>query len=239
MATNANMRDAAPLGFYSHSALLGLPQKYSDRLVAQARPVVLQDGETLFRRGAPGNGCYWLETGTLKVMVASSSGEERILALLGPGSIVGEFAVLDGLPRSATVVAIRPARLLFLSRVNFQETLHKNPSIYQFLVSIMVQRLRDADEEAAAASFLSVRARVARALLHLARHLGTRTSNSDEVLVRTNLRQSDLAGLSGAVRESVSRTLGAWRRTGVVTQPARSTYLINVKKLAYEISADN
>jgi len=84
-----------------------------------------------------------------------------------------------------------------------------------------------------------VRARVARALLHLARHLGTRTSNSDEVLVRTNLRQSDLAGLSGAVRESVSRTLGAWRRTGVVTQPARSTYLINVKKLAYEISADN
>jgi len=221
--------------FYSQSGLLGLPRKYSDRLVACARPIALQDGHVLFRRGDAGDGCYWLETGTLKVMVASSSGEERILAVLGPGSIVGEFSVLDGLPRSATVVAMRPSRLLFLSRADFQQSLNENPSIYQFLVSVMVQRLRQADEEAAAVSFLTVKARVARALLELASHLGTKTSKADEVLVHTNLRQTDLAALAGAVRESVSRTLSEWRRSGTVAQPARSTYLINVKKLSREV----
>jgi len=231
------MTNTSSFGFCRHGALLGLPREYSDRLVASARPLVLQDGQILFRRGDAGDGCYWLETGTLKVMVASSSGEERILAVLGPGSIVGEFAVLDSLPRSATVVAMRPSRLLFLSRADFQESLNQNPSIYQFLVSVMVQRLRQADEEAAAASFLTVKARVARALLNLATHLGTKTANTDEVLVHTNLRQTDLAALAGAVRESVSRTLSEWRRSGAVAQPARSTYLVNVRKLSREMVA--
>src|SRR6188508_2749269 len=115
------MTNTSSFGFCRPGALLGLPREYSDRLVASARPLVLQDGQILFRRGDAGDGCYWLETGTLKVVVASSSGEERILAVLGPGSIVGEFAVLDSLPRSATVVAMRPSRLLFLSRADFQQ----------------------------------------------------------------------------------------------------------------------
>src|SRR5689334_6587108 len=144
--------------YYSHSVLLGLPREYSERLLARARPVALQDGQALFRQSDSGDGCYWLESGTLKVTVASSTGEERILAVLGPGSIVGELAMMDGLPRSATVVAMRPSKLSFLARADFQDSLLRNPSIYQFLVSTLVQRLRQADDEAAAASFLTVKA---------------------------------------------------------------------------------
>ena len=217
--------------------MLGLPSEYAENMLAAARPVVLPRGHVLFRQGDAGDGCYWLEKGTLKVTVASSSGEERILAVLGPGSIVGEFSVMDGLPRSATVVAMGPANLLFLARADFQDSLRKNPSIYQFLVSTLVERLRQADEEAAAASFLTVKARVARALLQLATHLGEQTTNADEMLVQTDLRQSDLAALAGVVRESVSRTLSEWRRSGTVAQPARSTYLINIKQLSREAVA--
>jgi CRP/FNR family transcriptional regulator len=228
------MPDASTLPASGRSALLGLPREYSDRLLASTRPVALEAGQTLFRRGDAGDGCYWLDSGTLKVMVASEIGEERILAVLGPGSIVGEFAVMDGLPRSATVVAMRPSTLQFLSRAAFQARLQENPSIYQFLVSTLVERLRQADEEAAAASFLTVKARVARALLNLATHLGAKTAKPDEVLVHTNLRQSDLAALAGVVRESVSRTLSEWRRSGTVVQRERSAYLINLKKLSRE-----
>src|SRR5436189_6200984 len=92
----------------SHRVLLGLPQEHSARLLSKARPVALKEGEALFQRDDAGDGCYWLESGTVKVTVASSTGTERILAILGPGSIVGELAMLDGLPRSATVIALRP-----------------------------------------------------------------------------------------------------------------------------------
>jgi CRP/FNR family transcriptional regulator len=217
--------------------LLGLPKEYSDRLFAQARSVDLAEAEPLFHRGDPGDGCYWLERGTLKVMVQSATGEERILAVLGPGTVVGEMAMMDGLPRSATVVALRPAHLRFLSRSHFQECLAENPSIQSYLLSTLVERLRQADEEAAAASFLTVKAKVARALLHLAIHLGERTRKPGQILVETGLRQSDLAALAGVARESVSRTLSEWRARGIVGPSTRSKYLINSEKLEREALA--
>jgi CRP/FNR family transcriptional regulator, cyclic AMP receptor protein len=51
-----------------------------------------------------------------KVSIASPQGDERILTILGPGSIVGELAIIDGLPRSATVVAIRDCKLSFINQ---------------------------------------------------------------------------------------------------------------------------
>ena len=84
-------------------------------LLSTAKQVSLKEGDVLFRQGAPGDGCYWLEVGILSVSIASNEGDERVLAVLGPGSIVGELAMLDGLPRSATVRAIRECTLAFLA----------------------------------------------------------------------------------------------------------------------------
>jgi CRP/FNR family transcriptional regulator, cyclic AMP receptor protein len=63
----------------------------------------------LFRAGDSGDGCYRVEDGLLKVTMVWSSGAERILAFLGRGAIVGELSIIDGLPRSATVAAVRDA----------------------------------------------------------------------------------------------------------------------------------
>src|ERR1700745_2229408 len=76
----------------------------------------LKAGERLFAIGDPGEGCFLLEQGLLKATVASPLGEERIIALLGPGAIVGELSMIDGLPRSASVVAMRDCVLRFSSR---------------------------------------------------------------------------------------------------------------------------
>ena len=82
-------------------------------------------------------------------------GDERILTILGPGSIVGELAIIDGGPRSATVVAIRDCKLSFISREAFVTCLREYPEIYSDLVSTLVSRLREADDAMAAASFLT------------------------------------------------------------------------------------
>src|SRR5215472_3858523 len=93
--------------FGSHNLLSGLPTEYSSRLLTNAPTINLTKGKALFQIGAAGDGCYWLKEGVLKVSITSDQGAERILAILGPGSIVGELAMIDGLPRSASVQALR------------------------------------------------------------------------------------------------------------------------------------
>ena len=81
--------------------LSDLPDRLADLLLTNARPVKLAADETLFFTGDPGDGCYRLDEGLLKVSMVSPKGAERILAILGPGSIVGDMAMVDGRPRSA------------------------------------------------------------------------------------------------------------------------------------------
>ena len=82
--------------------------------VAQVRQ--LTTGGVLFAAGDTGDGCYRLDKGLLKVMVTSTGGEERIVAILGPGAVVGELAMIDRMRRSASVVALRDSALRFVSR---------------------------------------------------------------------------------------------------------------------------
>jgi len=209
-------------------SLLGLPQPFVQQLQTAAKTVTLAEDQVLFEHGEPGDGCYFVHQGVLKVARRSETGEQRILAVLGPGAIVGELAMIDGLPRSATVVALRPCRLSFMSRAAFLEALKRTPDIHEYLVETLAARLRHADEDAAAASFLNVPARVARALLQIAEHLGEMSkTDPDRLVVRHDMRQSDIAALAGVARESVSRTVSEWRRQGWIEVVGRTAYVIS------------
>src|SRR5271169_983210 len=104
----------------NQNLLSGLPEHLSADLFTNTTPVQLAANEVLFMAGDAGDGCYLVEDGLLKVAMVSRSGTERILAFLGPSSIVGELSMIDGRPRSASVVAIRETSLSFLSRGAFE-----------------------------------------------------------------------------------------------------------------------
>ena len=89
----------------------------------------LKTDEVLFVAGDPGDGCYRVLDGLLKVVMTSDS-NERILAFLGLGAIVGELSVIDRLPRSASVTAVRPAILSFVSDADFREFGKEHPQVY-------------------------------------------------------------------------------------------------------------
>src|ERR1700735_2070307 len=78
-----------------------------------------------------------LATDLFRVTILSRAGSERILACLGKGAIVGELSIIDGLPRSATVVAVRDAALSFLSRAAFEDFAKHHPEIYKYLVTLL------------------------------------------------------------------------------------------------------
>jgi CRP-like cAMP-binding protein len=196
-----------------------LPAELSATLFATARPHRLKADQILFTAGDPGDGCYRVEQGLLKVSILSQSGGERILAILGPGALVGELAVIDTRPRSASVSAARDSELSFVSRSAFEAVAEKNPAIYRPIVALLARRLRDTNNVVTAMSFLSLKGRVAQALLSLAEAFG-HDVGAGRTLVRQKVTQSDLAAMAGIARENVSRILNDWMRQKVVSRLA-------------------
>ncbi|MGB7034873.1 MAG: Crp/Fnr family transcriptional regulator, partial [Xanthobacteraceae bacterium] len=179
------------------------------------------------------DGCYRVDDGLLKVTMVSRSGSERILAFLGTGAIVGELSMIDGRPRSASVVTVRAAKLSFLSRAAFEDFAKKHPEIYKSLVTLLASRLRETDAVVAAGSFLPLRGRVACTLLELAQDFG-QDVGSGRVVIRQKIGQGDLAAMAGIARENVSRILNDWQRRKLVSRLSGYYCLEDKAKLQYE-----
>jgi CRP-like cAMP-binding protein len=185
--------------------------------------------------GDPGDGFYRLDDGLLKVSIASASGAERILAILGPGAIVGDLSIIDGLPRSASVSALRDCKLRFVSRTSFEIFARKEPEIYHYLAKVLATRLRDTDQIVAAGSFLPLKGRVARALIDLAHAFG-KDVGQGRVVIRQKVSQGDLAAMAGIARENLSRILQDWTETRMISRLAG--YYCLERKDELERSAD-
>ena len=202
----------------SKSPLLwGLPEHLSRDLFKGATPIRLGVDQVLFHTGDAGDGCYRVDDGLLKVTMLSPSGSERILAFLGSGAVVGELSMIDGLPRSASVVAVRPAALSFLSRVAFKTFAKEHPELYEYWVVLLAARLRETEAAIAAGSFLSNKGRLACTLLELAGDFGEDVGYGRTV-IRQKIGQSDLAAITGIARESASRIINDWERRKIISR---------------------
>ena len=201
------------------SLLSGLPADMLDGLFTGGRTVSLDADQVLFVAGETGDGCYRIDSGLLKVGLVAPSGRERILSVLGPGTMVGELSMISGAPRSATVTAMRASTLYFVSRPVFEAYARDRPAIYKDLLLMLARRLIDSSETLAATSFLSVEGRIARALLTLANAFG-RDVGGGRILVHQRITQSDLGAMAGVARENVSRIVKTWMRQSLVSRLA-------------------
>jgi CRP/FNR family transcriptional regulator, cyclic AMP receptor protein len=218
----------------SKSRLASVPEALSRPLFIAARPRGLKAGEVLFAAGDAGDGCYLLDQGLLKVSMTSSRGEERTIAILGPGAVVGELSMIDGGPRSASIVALSDCLLRFTSPEGFAKFMATHPKAYEALVAILAFRLRQADEVLAATTFLTVKERVAHALVELAEHVGT-SSGAGQILLHEKISLADLAAMAGVARENVSRVMSGWRRRNLLSGSQRYYCLNDIAGLRREM----
>lgn len=219
------------------SFLSDLPETLFLQLFKEATTCNLRSSEPLFRAGDPGDGCYRINTGLVKIVVSSHQGEERIISLLGRGAIVGELSVIDGEPRSASVFAVSDCVLSFVSRAKFEKFTEAHPELTSYLVRTLALRLRKADDALAATTFLSVKGRLARAFLNLAEYTGE--ANQGRIELRLKISQGDLAAMAGVARENVSRTMSDWRKRDIVTRSSDYYCIIDPAALAREIEASD
>jgi CRP/FNR family cyclic AMP-dependent transcriptional regulator len=169
----------------------------------------------LFHRGDPSTHVVFLLAGWVKVSSTSRDGYEALLAIRGPGDVVGDLAAVDGRPRSATVVTLGQVEASVLAAERFVESLGRQPRLALALLGYQADRLRDADSRRLEFGALSVTERLARRLLALADSHGS--FEPDGIVIGIPLSQRELAGSIGASREAVARILRILRERHIVT----------------------
>jgi CRP/FNR family transcriptional regulator len=230
---------ASPSGFpYVCNLLDELPPSVAAYLLRQAKPVVLRKGDVLFHRGDPGDACFLVRHGLIKVSIASAGGGESIVALHGPGTIMGEIAMIDGLPRAVTAQALSDCRLDAIGRDTFAACIREHPDMSAALIAILAGRLRRAGEQAAWANLLPARARVVRAMLYIARVAGG-DGGPGWRTIAIPMTRADIAAIAGVSREEASRALSAWRKAGVLADKPGALLEVDVATLQAEVSDDD
>ena len=212
-----------------------LPADLSRGLFETSRTIALGADQTLFLAGDAGDACYRVEDGLLKASVFAAGGDEHILAIFGPGSLVGELSMIDGMARSASVAALRRSKLSRISRASFDAFAKSNPELCRHVMRLLSRRLRETNIALAAASFLPQTGRVARVLLSLADAFGNDVGGG-RILVRQKVTQTDLAGMAGLARENVSRVLKDWTERSFVSRLAGYYCLENKAAIEREVA---
>jgi signal transduction histidine kinase len=113
-----------------------------DLLCAMVEEVEVAAGKTLFVEGSKGHEAFVIEEGQMEV-IKKSGEREILLAVRGPGEVIGEMAMLEEAPRMATVKARTDTRLLAIEKEELDELMHRSRSALEALVHNVIQRLRD------------------------------------------------------------------------------------------------
>ena len=185
----------------------GLEDTDLRRLAGIARESNLSAGETLFDQGDESDGLYIVVSGILRIYLTADDTREATINLLEEGEVIGEIALLDGLPRSAGAAALTDARLIFIPREPFMEMLDSSPRLARQIILMLCERLRAANEQVDQAIFHDLRHRLLVLLRQLAMIHGR--IEDDVAIVDLELTQGTLAQTLGSSREAVNKQLRA------------------------------
>ena len=193
----------------------GLDRDALERLAASMRSRRFRRGEVIFHVGDPGDALFVIVTGDVKISLPSETGEEAILATLGPGQVFGELALLDGAPRSASATARSATETVVLPRDRFRELIATEAAVRDALLASIAGELRRLTTHVEELHFLDITGRLAARLVRLADESGTRLPDGG-IQLRANLTQGDLAAMVGCTRQSVNKLLGQFTDDGLI-----------------------
>jgi CRP-like cAMP-binding protein len=209
----------------------GVNEELLRALVQMSRTRRVRKGTMLFQQGDEGDALYGVVDGLIRICIAGESGKELTLALMEPGDIFGEIALLDGLPRSADAYAAEDATLLVIDRTQFVPMLESGGKLARHVIELLCERLRENTERLGEHAFLNLGARLARKLQALAIAHGRR-DNGGAVTIEVKLSQTELAQMLGVTREAVNKQLQIWTRQGVLRLDRGHIIITDEKKLA-------
>lgn len=195
-------------GFLDQSLLfLSASPELKSRLESLAVKQRLAKHEVLFRQGDAGDALYVIDEGMIEINVLTPGGRKLSLNVMRPGDVLGEIAMLDGGPRTASAVALRPCRLRCLRRRDVFSAMRSEIDLAFDLIQILGERLRWISAMLEDQAYSPLPVRVANKLLFLVDHMADERG-------AVPVSQEALANFAGATREGVAKVLGQWKRQG-------------------------
>lgn len=198
-----------------------LTPKQLDSIGTHMAMRVYEKGDVILRQGEVADTLYIIVAGQVKVFMSDESHREVIINTLSAGEFFGEIPLFDQEPRSASVAALERCHIQSLSYPAFQKIIERSPEIARKLMATMATRLRHADRQIGTLALLNISGRVSRALMELA------IMSNGRRVVGEPFTQKDLAGMVGASREMVNRTLKGLTDQGYIAVNRKSITILN------------
>lgn len=180
-------------------------------LAESAHTVRVRAGEVLFNKGDDGDALFLVRSGTIRIGVLADDGREITYAMMKPGQLFGEIALLDNGPRTTDATALKDSTLVSIGRRKVLDFLLSDPQQMLRMVRTLCNRVRKADELLEDIFFLSLEGRIAKHLLVLGNALG-----GGDAGITLKISQQEMAEQIGIRRESVNRWLSKWEQAGLV-----------------------
>ncbi len=194
-----------------------------------ARARRYRTGATLFHEGDHSDWLGLVTKGRVKISCYGADGRERLVAVIGPGELLGELSAIDGEPRSATATALEPLEVAVLTSEEFVTLLEQQPRATLGILRSVIGRLRDSDKRRVEFGALDTVGRVGRLIIELAERYG---EEGDAVIrIRLPLSQEELAGWAGASREAVVKALRQLRDRGWIETGRREIRVLDLPAL--------
>ncbi|MGH3867309.1 MAG: Crp/Fnr family transcriptional regulator [Pseudonocardiaceae bacterium] len=198
-------------------------------LARRGRPRRLHAGTPLLVEGTRSDTVFVMISGRVKVFTSAQDGTEVILAVLGPGALLGEFAAIDQQPHSASVRPVEPVEVVAVGSREFTAFLQAHPRTMWLLLRILTGRLRDANRRRNEFGVHDTLSRVARRLVELVDRFGEPTESG--IRITLPLTQDELASWVGASREAVTKAFRTLRACGCVRTQRRMITVIDIEGL--------
>ena len=188
-------------------------------VAAASRQKRYPKGSIVFHEGDHGDYLCVILSGRVKVSLLGAHGREAIVRILERLDFLGEIALIDESPRSATVIAIDPTEVLEIARQPFLTLIQQQPAIALKVMTQLARAVRRADEQIRTLSMFDVHGRVLRCLLLMA--MDTGQGAKSRMLLRPRPSVAEIARMVGCKRETVSRAMKTLRATGYISEVER------------------
>jgi len=179
----------------------GLSDQQIRSLTDRAAVRSYSKGAIIVNEGDEGTSLFAILSGSVKTFLSDENGREVVLSTQGTGEYFGDLALFDDEPRSASVMALEPCKVMIITKAQLREAIAEDPEIGFSLLHGLAKRVRILTENVRTMALLDVFGRLVRTLYMLAEE------KDGMLVIDQRLTQQDLANRIGASREMVSRIM--------------------------------
>ena len=216
---------ASIVGLRRVGFLIDLSDARLEALAKQFNWRRVSEGDAVVTRAARDRDVYLIVGGKVRVAAASAAGRQVTYHDLGPGSLIGELAALDGGARSADVLALEDTLVAAMPPALFNQILDESRTANRWMMQRLSASVRELTERVFDLTTLGVQNRVHAELLRLAREAGVADNRAS---INPAPRHVDVATRISTNREQVAREMSELAKRGLVERAGRALLVCNV-----------